>query len=526
LPQQIDLENALWALEARALIYQERAIPEVEYSFKHVLTREAVYQNLPQPPRQRLHRQVARAIEALYQDDLAAYSELIAHHYDQGGEREKAVAYLFQAGEKARRSYANREAILHLNRGLELLRAMPETLERDRQELAFCIAIGVPLVLTRGHAALEVEGAYARARALSERCGDLDQRFHALLGSRRFYLHRGELRTAYDLGEQLLALAQNTRDPVQLARAHMMHGEAALFLGEFGSARAHAEQGLALCVPSQRHDHALLYGTDTGIGCRVMQSLSLWYLGYPDQAAERAHEAIALAQELSHPFTLAFALYSATMIHQLRGEVQLTRDRAEAVVRVAQERSFQLYLAWGTALRGWALAEQGDDEGLGQVREAIAVLRAAGAITFMPQLLGSLAEVCLQAGQMAEASARLDEALDLGAASGECFWQAELHRRKGDLLLAQGDEVQAEACFSRAIDVARRQEARSWELRAATSLGRLWCAQGTQGKREQAWRLLQPIYSWFSEGFDTPDLKAARALLEVHRCGPIGRRCR
>jgi DNA-binding SARP family transcriptional activator/predicted ATPase len=516
LQQTADLESALWALEERALIYQERAIPEVEYSFKHVLTREAVYWNVPRPRRQALHRQVAQAIEALYQDNLDEYCEHMAHHYDQGGELAKAVAYLFQAGEKAKRSHANEEAITHFGRGLELLEATSRTPARARQELDFLVALGVPVVLTRGHTAPEVERVYARARELSEHVGDTDQRFHVLMGLRRFYLYRGELGMAHGLGEQLLALAQGTRDPVQLSRAHMMHGETLQCLGEFAPARAHCEQGLALYDPSQRHSHVFLYGNDTGIGCRIVHSLSLWHLGHPDQAAQRGHELLALAQELSHPFTLVYALYFSAILHQLRGEVQIVRERTEAVVRMSKERDFALYLAWGTALRGWALAQQGEEEeGINQMLEGIAAWRAMGGTTLLPQLLASLAEIYRKAGELTEASGRLDEALELATTSGECCWEAELHRLKGDLMLTRGDEIQAEVCFERAIDVARRQGARSWELRAATSLCRLWRARGTLGKQKEARRLLTPVYDWFSEGFDTPDLEEAKALLDA-----------
>jgi predicted ATPase/DNA-binding SARP family transcriptional activator/class 3 adenylate cyclase len=514
---EAELEGILWALEERALIYQERAIPEVEYSFKHVLTQEAVYQNIPQRRRQALHRQVAEAIEALYRDSLDEYHEQLAHHYDRSGDAEKAVAYLFQAGEKARRSNANEEAIAHLSRGLELLETLPESADRDRRELDLLVVLGVPLVLTRGHAAPEVERTYARARALGEQVDDARQRFHALMGLRRFYLSRGEPGIAYDLGEQLLALAQSTCDPIYLSRAHMMQGEALHNLGEFTQAQEHCAQGLAFYDPQQHRSHAYFYGNDTGIGCRIIRAQALWYLGYPDQAARAADELIALARELSHPFTLVYALHLMSIVRQLRREAQAVQEQEETVIRISQEWGFALYLAWGTALRGWALAAQGrEDEGIEQMRAGIAARRAVGGTALLPHLLASLAEAC---GQV-EALSHLEEALGLAEGSGERFWEAELHRLKGELLLLQGEEQadagacwgRAEACFQRALGVARRQQARSWELRAATSLGRLW---QRQGRGAEARALLREIYSWFSEGFDTPDLKEASALLDV-----------
>ena len=523
------------------------------------MSSEAVYQNIPRHRRQALHRQVAEAIEALYRDSLDEYHAQLAHHYDQGGDAEKAVAYLFQAGEKANHSYANEEAITHLSRGLELLKTLPENADRDQRELDLLVALGVPLVLTRGHAAPEVEQTYARARALSEQTTDTRQRFHVLMGLRRFYLHRGEPGTAHKLGEQLLALAQRTRDPVQLSRAHMMHGETLYSLGEFAPARAHCEQGLAFYDPQQCRSHPFLYGNDTGIGCQIVHAQASWHLGYPDQAAKEADKLLALARELSHPFTLVYALHFTAIVRQLRREAQAVQEQEEAVVRISQERGFALYLAWGTALRGWALAAQGRaDEGIEQMQMGIAARRAMGGTTLLPHMLASLAEAYGQAGQVGHACSvtkvghacsvtkvghacsvtevghacsvtevghacsvtkalsQIDEALALVELSGERFWEAELHRLKGELLLKRGtEEAEAEACFQRAIEVARGQRVRSWELRAATSLSRghrFRCRQG-QGKRAEAREILQEIYGWFSEGFDTADLQEARKLL-------------
>jgi predicted ATPase len=456
---------------------------------------------------------VAQAIASLYSDNLESYSEQLAYHYDRGGDVERAVAALLRAGEKAKQSYANEEAIVHLSRGLELLRTTPETPARERQELDYLVALGVPLVLTRGHAAPEVEAVYARAQALSGHIGDTDQRFHALMGLRRSYLHRRDPRMAHGLGEQLLALAQITGDPVQLPRAHMMHGETLYCLGEFASARTHAETGMALYDPSQRHTHVFLYGNDTGIGCRIVLALAQWYLGYPDQAAEEGRELLAMAQELSHPFTLVYARHSIAMIHQLRGEVQHVREQTEAVVRIARERGFALYLAWSTVLYGWALVQQGDqDEGIRQMHKGIAARRAMGGTALLPYSLALLAGACRQAGRLAEASEQINEALDLAAVSGDRCWEAELYRLKGELLASGGDEGQAEVCFRQAIDISHRQNARSWELRATVSLCRLW---QRQGKPEEARSWLGKIYGWFTEGFGTPDLAEARTLLDA-----------
>jgi adenylate cyclase len=311
-----------------------------------------------------------------------------------------------------------------------------------------------------------------------------------------------------------------------------MQSEASYHLGEFAQAREHAEQGLAFYDPQQWRSHTFLYGNDTGIGCLIICALALWHLGYPDQALAMSREALDQAQALGHPFTLVFALHFKGLLHQLRREAPLAREHADSVLRISVERGFAMYLAWGTMLRGWALAqghpERGPDavvkgrvkeeigqmrSGIDQMHAGIAAWRATGAAVTLPGSLASLAQACGQAGKVGEAGSLLDEALYLVNENGERCWEAELYRLKGELLLLRGEkEAQAEACFQRAIDVARRQRARSWELRAATSLARLW--QG-QHRKEEACVLLQGVYDCFSEGFDTVDLEDAGALLDA-----------
>jgi predicted ATPase len=407
-----------------------------------------------------------------------------------------------------------------------LLQILPATAERDQLELPLQMDLGVPLVLTKGHAAPEVERTYARAQELCERVGDAPQRFQVLLGLRRFHFMRGKLQTAYTLGEQLLATAQSLQDPIYLSRAHVMHGETLYWLGEFARAREHCQAGLALYDPQQHRSHVFLYGHGTGVGCRFMGSLALWHLGYPDQALAMSQEALDRARALSHPFTLVFALYFHGVLHRLRQEAGAVQEQVQAVLRISAERGFALYLVWGTILRGWALAQGGlepaegqpvrgqapVEEGIGQMREGIAALRAIGAAVTLPSSLASLAQAYGQVGEIGKALDLLDEALGLVDENGERCWEAELYRLKGELLLAKGEESQAEACFQHALDVARRQRARSWELRAATSLSRLW---HRQGRRTEAREFLQEIYDWFSEGLNTPDLKEASALLDA-----------
>lgn len=519
LGQEIALEQALWDLEERALIYQERSVPEVEYAFKHVLTQEAVYQSIVDSRRKELHGQVAGAIEALYRDSLDEYDEQLAHHYEQGGDVEKAVGYLLKAGEKAKRSYANEEAIAHLSRGLALLRTLPPTSGRDRRELDLQLALGVVLVHVRGHAASEVAGAYTRAQELCERAGSASQRLQTLTGLRRSRWARGELRTAKTLGRQLLAVAQNTGDPLDVVWACMMQGETLYRLGEFPQSWEQYERGLGLCEGLPHRVQIAFYGNDPRVASFGATALTLWHLGYPDRALAMGHEGLEHARALSHPFVLVFALYCDGVTHQLRREARAVHERADALLRIAQQRAFPLYVAWGTILHGWALAQEGLGtdkaqvaQGMGEMRQGIAACRAIQVGATLPSWLASLAQACGQVGEVEEALSLLDEALALAGRNEERCWEAEVHRLRGDLLLGRGEPDQAEAAFQRALDVARGQSARAWELRAAMSVGRLW---DSQGRRAEARALLQAIYGWFTEGFGTPDLQEAGALLNT-----------
>jgi predicted ATPase len=317
------------------------------------------------------------------------------------------------------------------------------------------------------------------------------------------------------LGEQLLSLAQRLQDPDLLLEAHHALWATSFSGGELAAARSHQEQGLRLYDPQRHRTHAALYsGHDTGVCCRMQAAASLWLLGYPDQAVASSQAALALAQQLVHPFSLTLALFWAAVLHHLRREAPLTRARAEAAMTIAAEQGFPQELARATSLRGWALAASGHgEEGRAQIHEGLAAYRATGATAERPYYLALLAETSAKVGQTAEGLEALAEALATVAQSRGRWWEPELYRLRGELLLQHSvaQPGEAEACFQQALDIARRQQARSLELRAAMSLSRLW---QRQGKREPARQLLAPIYGWFTEGFDTTDLREAKALLD------------
>jgi predicted ATPase len=493
------------------------------------LVQDTAYQSLLKSSRQQLHQQIAQALEQRFTEVVEAQPELLAHHYTEAGLIAQALPYWQRAGQRAIERSANVEAIGHLTKGVAVLQALPDTLERGQQELLLQLALGTALTATQGQAAPEVGKVYTRAYELCQREGDSSQLFTVLRGLRFFSLARGEFRTAQDLSEQLLHLAQRLQDPALLLEAHHALGALLFWRGEFAAAQEHFAHGLVLYDPPQHHTLATLYGYDPGVACLLRLALVLWCLGYPDQALQRCHEALTLAQqETSHPLSSVYTLHHAAWLHQFRREATTIQERAETVVAVSSDQGFALYAAMGTILWGWALTEQGQREkGIAQMRHGLATWQSIRLELLRPYYLALLAEACGTVGQPEQGLAVLAEALAMVSNNGERMWEAELYRLKGQLTLqsqsgprpvnisqnesAETDpQSEAEACFHKAIEVARSQSAKSLELRAVISLGRLWQAQG---KKKEAHGMLAEIHDWFTEGFDTKDLQEAKLLL-------------
>lgn len=338
------------------------------------------------------------------------------------------------------------------------------------------------------------------------------------------YAACAEHQTAMELGEQSLQLAQRVQDEALLLPAHLAIGVSWFFLGNLALACTHMEHTIAIYDPAQHHVLAYRYGgIDIGVAGHGWYAWALWLRGYPAQARAQITKALSLAQQLAHPYTLARALYYDALLCQLRRDVQAVHDQADAAITMATAQRFALVQALGPIMRGWAVAvQEHSTEGLVQIRQGLDTYRETGAEFQRPHFLTLLAEASGLLGQPEDGLAALDEALPLMEQTGERYYEAELHRQRGELLLlraekshqAQGRQEQhdAETCFQQALDVSRRQEAKAWELRAAMSLSRLW---QRQGKCDEAYGLLAPIYHWFTEGFDTADLQDARALLDA-----------
>jgi predicted ATPase/class 3 adenylate cyclase len=441
------LQRGLKQLVEAELVYQRGLLPQARYFFKHALIQDTAYQSLLKSRRQQVHQQIAQVLEERFAETVETQPELVAHHYTEAGLAEQAIPYWQQAGQRASQRSANIEAVAHLTKGLELLKTLQDTPEHTQQELTLQITLGPPLVATKGYAASEVEKTYTRALALCRQVGESPQLFWVLFGLYRFYLVRSEPQTARELAEQLLHLAQNMHDPALLLESHRALGLTLFHLGELTAALAHLQQSIAL-YDSQTHrpDQAHVSGQDPKVTSLSYASWALWFLGYPDQARKSSHQALALAEELSHPFSLVFALLHAAYLHQFLREEQAAQEWAEAAMTLSTEQGFPLWLAVGTILQGWALAEQGQgEEGIAQMHQSLAAHRATGAELWRPYYLALLAEAYGKGGQVEEGLNMVAEALAFVDKTGERMWEAELYRLRGELTLAQSSVQRLES---------------------------------------------------------------------------------
>ncbi len=496
------------------------------YRFRHILFQRWLYHDLDEVERAHLHGQAGRALEVLYGDHPEALAEItpqLARHFERAGLADRAVTYLHQAGARALRMWANEEAIQHLTAGLALLECLPETGERHRQELSMQLALRMPLQALKGYAAPETGRAYARARelALHTDIGEPAQQMQilGLLGS--YFSMRAEHHKSLELYERSLALARQEGERPWEAVSHLRVGMVLIFAGDLCRAVPHLEETTGFYDPEQHRSLALAVGQDVGVSAHAWAAWARWFLGYPDQALAHSQTALTLAESSEHPFSLCFAHYIAGLrLRLLRGELPQARRHLEAMRSLATAGHFVLYEAGATICGGWLLAEQGEVEaGIAQIHEGLAAWEQTGAEMDKPYHLGLLAEAYGRAGEVEQGLEQVVQALEIVDRSGERFYEAELYRLQGHLLAqsATFDEAKVEVCYRRAADVARLQSARVLELRAATSLAHLW---HTQGKAEEARQVLTPVYDWFTEGFDTRDLRQAEAFLAAPASPP------
>jgi predicted ATPase len=508
------LQSGLVQLVESELLYQRGRGQRSRYIFKHALIQDAAYQSLLKRTRRQYHQQVAELLEVQFPEIVETQPELVAHHFSEAELAEQAIGYWQRAGKRASERSDHQEAMSHLTIGLSLLQTMPETQARHQQELRLQTALGAAALIARGHAAPEVEAAFNRARHLCQLLGDTEDVFPVLFGLWRFYVARPDFSLCQQLAEELHVLANRSDEtPLQVV-AHYAAGATSMWVGELVPARENLREGVASYTPEQRSFPIYQVGQDPGVACRAYTGKTLWLLGYPDQALASIDDALALATELAHPFSQAFALNIASIGFQLRRDGMAVYEHADAGVTLSTEQGFPHWAAFSTILRGWALADLGQqEEGLAQMRQGLSDWRATGAELFVPYYLSLIAGVYGDLAQVEAGLEALKEGLEVMERTGEDWWKAEMYRCTGSMLLLHTtpDVTQAEICFEQALATAHQQQARSFELRAAIDLARLW---QRQDKHDEACGLLAPVYAWFSEGFDTADLKDARSLLD------------
>ncbi|UCC41265.1 MAG: protein kinase [Candidatus Aminicenantes bacterium] len=483
------------------------------YLFQHILFQRYLYNQLDEVERSHLHEEVGNILEALYGEQAEEISVQLARHFQEAGIVEKAIEYLHKAGNKAVRLSANQEAIAHFNKALEHLKMLPETPERIQQELTIQLGLTVPLQATKGFTAPELGRAIVRAQELCQKIGDTPQLFTALIQLSTFYATRPEYKRALELQEQINKIAEQSGDPMQMAISCYMPTWALLNLGELSKTIECAKRMNILYDP-EKHSHlAYVFGYDLGVLNRAFGSWALWFLGYPDQALEELNIAIEQARKLNHPHTLAFALVGGCELHWFLKDRQKVNEYTEELVPLSNEKGFIYWQGHGIFYRGERQTLEGQvKEGITQMRQGLMTMRSTGTDTCLTRLLARMTDACREMGEIKEGISAVDEAIEIRCKYEENYMEAELYRLKGELLLMKGEsQSKVEGLFRQAIEVSRQQQAKSLELRAVRSLSRLL---QTQDKKAEARKMLIEIYNWFNEGFDKPDLKDAKALLE------------
>jgi predicted ATPase len=435
----------------------------------------------------------------------------------EAGSYERAVDRWHAAGQQAAERSAYREAVEHLRKALEVLKLAGDAVWCVRQEIRVQNSLGVVLSAARGFVP-EVLEAHERARELCRQVTDPEQLSRAIYGLWLFSQRQGKFKPSIGLAHELLAMVEQEQDSGLVLQAHHAMWTTGWHCGELETGRLHTERGLRLYRPALHHHLAGAYGGhDAGVCCRYASAMVALLQGYPDRAVQWAHESLDLACQLGHPFSHTLALEFIPFVYEFRREPTSVEKHVRSLIEISIEQRFPLRAAGGQLHQGWLLLTSGDaEESILQIGSALAASQALGSRMRHHYFLALLAEAHLRAGRHGESLSTLDQTLRFVHASGERWWEAEVHRLRGEVLLARRARARADAerCFQHAIRIARAQTARSLELRAATSLARLWC---DQGRRAEAYDLLGPVYGWFTEGFDTADLKDAKALLEALR---------
>ena len=526
------LRAALDQLLASELMFRQGVPPNAIYTFKHSLVQDAAYQTVLKSKRKQLHARIVSTLEEYFPETVKSQPEVLARHCDLGGMTEQAINYWHHAGELAAQHSAVTEAAVHFNQALELLRTCPKTVERLTRELDFLTKLGSVLMTAKGPARDEVARVYTDARDLCRSLGETSHFVPVLQGLRLNHMLRAELRPARKAAEELLALGERVQDAGYLLEGNLAVGILHFYAGEFLSAREHLEKGITFYQTAQHRSHALRRTIDPGQSClsytaRTLWVLgsclsytarTLWVLGYPDQALERSEEAVHITDNTSDATSIVQAMAFRADIASLRREFRDAENWAKKALDIATEHGLKIWVGSATVIHGWALSQLGrNTAAVSEIKDGLEFLASLRDELFRLYSIAYLAEALSITGRPHEALKQLKKAIVASQSFELPYWDSAFYRLKGQLLLAPGartDSRAAEACFRQAIEIAQRQQAKSLELRAATSLARLWT---DLGNRTEARDLLAPVYGWFTEGFDTTDLKDAKALLDELR---------
>ncbi len=513
----VALRDGLTRLIAAEILFARGEPPESTYTFKHALIQETAYQSLLKRTRQQLHARVAEALETRFPERARTEPELIARHYDQAGLLEQASTHYRRAGERATERSANEEAIGHLRRALELVGDLPESRERHQTELGLQMALGAPLSAARGWSHPERDQTYARARELAHRIGESPELPRVLVEMAGSHLVKGDLLTGGEVAAEALTAAERTGEAFALLAAHYQVGQSLIYQGRFSAALRHFEETVRLYDPNEHASLAYTVGLDYGVSAHGQAAYCNVYLGYLDTALTLSEQGVLLSRRVEHPLSHALAVFFVGLVSVERGDIDRTRARVEEVVDLAEQLGLPFYVGLGRVIRGWARVECGEGEaGILEMQQGMGELSAIGSGLGAPGILVLLAESLRKVGRLDDAVGALGLGVALADAQGQHYANAELHRLQAAILLDTDCSAvaRAEALFRSAIEIARGQEAKTFELRATTDLARLL---QRQGKVKVARDLLAPLYAWFTQGFDTRDVRGAKALLDALR---------
>jgi class 3 adenylate cyclase/predicted ATPase len=516
-----ELGSALDRLIAAGLLFRQGLPPHTSYLFKHALVQDAAYGTLLREPRRVLHARIAETLDRQFAEIADNQPELLARHCTEAGLIEKAALLWGKAGLRSLDRSALLESAEQLARALEHIKGLPSTSALRREQIKLQAALITPLIHVKGFAAAETKAAAERARLLIEQAEALGEPaedplllFSVLYGfwTSNFVAFDGDI--ACDLAAQFLALAEKQRATPLLMVGHRLMGMSLAFCGDVAEGHAHLDRGIALYDAAQQRPLATRFGVDSGVSTFALRAVALWVLGYPEVALADADHAVSNAREIGQAATLMYALCTSGLAHIFLGDYLTAKAQSDEVVLLAGEKGTTVWKGWGMINKGCALALTAKaSEAVDVLTSGIAAWRSTGATLYMPWFLSHLARARADLKQFDNAWRCIGEAMMTIETAKERLWEAEVHRVAGKIALMspEPDRAKAEAYFERALAVARAQQAKSWELRAAMSLARLW---RDQGRVQQARELLAPVYGWFTEGFDTRDLKEAKALLD------------